>query len=126
MLNDLILVGRLTREITVFTTDTGKKVGTLSLAVPRSFRNMDGVYETDFISCTLWEEKAKIASTYCHVGDIVGVKGRLQSKTMETEIGRRTLLEVVAERVTFLSSNQKKQENVSVSDKEDVSEVEKP
>ena len=55
MLNSLILVGRLTKEIYIKETETGKKVGTLSLAIPRSFKNMNGVYETDFINCTLWE-----------------------------------------------------------------------
>ena len=62
MLNDLILVGRLTKEIEIRSTDSGKKVGTLFLAVPRSFKNMEGVYETDFIPCTIWEEKAKTSA----------------------------------------------------------------
>ena len=113
MLNSIILVGRLTREIVVNETESGKKIGTLTLAVPRSFKNMDGIYETDFIPCTVWEEKAKIASDYCHTGDIIGVKGRLQSRSVETSDGKRNLLEVVAERLTFLSSNSKEKRNVN-------------
>ncbi len=65
---------------------------------------MDGLYETDFIPCILWEEKASLAKDYCHTGDIVGIKGRLQSRIVETEQGKRNQLEVVAERLTFLSS----------------------
>ena len=104
MLNELVLVGRLANEIRINKTETGKKIGNLTLAVPRSFKNMDGLYETDFVSCILWDEKAAIAKEYCHTGDIVGIKGRLQSRVIETEAGRRSQLEVVAERLTFLSS----------------------
>ena len=114
MLNSLILVGRLTKAIDIKETESGKKVGTLSLAVPRSFKNMDGVYETDFINCTLWEEKAKLTKEYCTVGDIVGVKGRLQSNIIKTDEGSRYFLEVVADKVTFLSN--KKKENVKNTD----------
>lgn len=76
MLNEIILVGRLTNNIVVNTTDKGKKIGNLTLAVPRSFKNMDGLYETDFIPCLLWEEKATLAKDYCHTGDIVGNKSK--------------------------------------------------
>lgn len=115
MLNSLILVGRLTKDIEIRETESGKKVGTLSLAIPRSFKNMDGVYETDFVNCTLWEEKAKLTKEYCQVGDIVGIRGRLQSNIIKTEEGSRYFLEVVADKVTFLSN--KKKENVKNNDK---------
>ena len=114
MLNEIILVGRLTNNIVVNTTDKGKKIGNLTLAVPRSFKNMDGLYETDFIPCLLWEEIATLAKDYCHSGDIVGIIGRLQSRIVETEQGKRNQLEVVAERLTFLSS--KKVSNVKKTD----------
>ena len=107
MLNSLILVGRLTKEIDIKETESGKKVGTLSLAIPRSFKNMNGVYETDFVNCTLWEEKAKLTKEYCKVGDIVGIRGRLQSNIIKTEEGNRYFLEVVADKVTFLSNKSK-------------------
>ena len=105
MLNSLILVGRLTKDIEIRETESGKKVGTLSLAIPRSFKNMDGVYETDFVNCTLWEEKAKITKEYCKTGDIVGIRGRLQSNVTKTDDGSRYALEVVADKVTFLGKN---------------------
>ena len=114
MLNELVLVGRLANEIRINKTETGKKIGNLTLAVPRSFKNMDGLYETDFIPCILWEEKASLAKDYCHTGDIVGIKGRLQSRIVETEQGKRNQLEVVTERLTFLSS--KKVSNVKEND----------
>ncbi len=107
MLNSLILVGRLTKEIDIKETENGKKVGTISLAIPRSFKNMDGIYETDFINCTLWEEKAKIAKEYCKVGDIIGIRGRLQSNIIKFDEGSKYFLEVVAEKITFLSNKKK-------------------
>ena len=107
MLNSLILVGRLTKDIELKQTETGKTVATVSLAVPRSFKNSDGVYETDFINCTLWEEKAKLTKEYCKVGDIVGIRGRIQSNITKTDDGSRYALEVVADKVTFLSNKKK-------------------
>lgn len=49
----------------------------MTLAIPRSFKNMDGEYETDFINCKLWDTVAKNSSEHCKKGDIVGVKGRM-------------------------------------------------
>mgnify|MGYP002802410283 FL=1 len=107
MLNDLILVGRLTRDIEVYKTESGRQLGRISLAVARSFKNIEGTYDTDFIPCLVWEEKARIASTYCHKGDIIGIRGRLQSRVIETDEGKRNLIEVIAERISFLSSHGK-------------------
>lgn len=114
MLNNLILVGRLTREIQIYQTANGRKLGTICLAIPRSFKNVEGMYETDFIHCILWEEKAKLAADYCHKGDIVGVRGRLQSRVITTSEGKRHILEVVAERLTFLSSTKPEMSQVVV------------
>ena len=55
MLNQIILVGRLTRDVQLKKTDNGKKVAVISLAIPRSFKNMDGLYDTDFVDCILWD-----------------------------------------------------------------------
>lgn len=111
MLNQIILVGRLTRNITVNKAENGVKVATISIAVPRSFKNMEGVYDTDFIDCTAFDSIAENTSEYCNKGDIVGVKGRIQSKTEEDSEGKKkTVLEVIAEKITFLSSKPKEAE----------------
>ena len=65
MLNQIILVGRLTRDITVHKSDKGNKVATISLAIPRSFKNSDGVYDTDFIDCVAFDNIADNTSEYC-------------------------------------------------------------
>ncbi len=107
MLNQIVLVGRLVRTPELRETESSKKVTTITLAVPRSFKNINGEYETDFIDCVLWENVAMNTSEYCKKGDIIGVKGRIQSRTIEKEDGKKYLTEVIAEKVTFLSSKNK-------------------
>ena len=89
-------------------TETGKKVTNVTLAVPRSFKNSEGQYETDFISCVLWKGIAENTVEYCKKGDLVGIKGRIQSRNIEIdEETKKQVVEVVAEKVTFLSSRNK-------------------
>ena len=110
MLNQIILVGRLVKSPEVIETESGKKMSYITLAIPRSFKNDDGEYDTDFIDCVLWEAVAENTSEYCKQGDIVGVKGRVQSRMVEDEDGNNyKKMEVVAEKITFLSS--KKEED---------------
>lgn len=104
MLNQIILVGRLTHDITVNKSDNGVKVATISLAIPRSFKNTDGVYDTDFINCIAFENIAENTSEYCNKGDIVGVKGRVQSRVIEKDDKKETVMEIICEKITFLSS----------------------
>lgn len=110
MLNQIILVGRLTRELEVKEKEE-KKISTLSLAIPRSFKNADGEYDTDFVDCILYDIIAKNTAEYCRKGDIVVVKGRIQSKTIENEDGtKQNKMEIIAEKVTFLSSKKSEEE----------------
>ena len=109
MLNQVILVGRLTKDIEVVESENGKKYAQMNLAIPRSFKNADGVYDTDFINAVAFESIAQNTSEYCKKGDIVGVKGRLQSNSFEKEDGSMEYkMDIVAEKVTFLSSNKEK------------------
>lgn len=84
--------------------EKGVKVATISIAIPRSFKNMEGGYDTDFIDCVAFDSIAENTSEYCSKGDIVGVKGRVQSRTVEKEGKTEYLMEIIAEKVTFLSS----------------------
>ena len=104
MLNQVVLVGRLTRDISANKSDKGSKVATITLAVPRSFKNMEGNYDTDFIDCVAFDLIAENTKEYCSKGDIIGVKGRIQSKLVEKEGKKENVLELIAEKVTFLSS----------------------
>ena len=104
MLNQTVIVGRIVRDLEVHETENGLKVAQLTLAVPRSFKNMDGEYETDYIPCTLWQYVAENTAEYCKKGDLVGIKGRIQTSNYDDKDGnKKYVTEVVAEKVTFLS-----------------------
>ena len=105
MLNQVVLVGRLTKDVETKELEDGKKVSNVTLAIPRAYKNADGVYETDFVECVLWNAIAENTAEYCKKGDIVGIKGRLQVSSYEDDEGSKKYnTEVVAEKVTFLSS----------------------
>ena len=114
MLNQVVLVGRLTKDPEVVTTESGKKVSTITLAVQRTFKNSEGLYETDFIKCSLWKNIAENTANYCQKGDLVGIKGRVQTREIETENGKHSEMELVAEKVTFLSSSREKEKSDQV------------
>lgn len=107
LLNQVVLVGRLCRKPELRDTDSGKKKTYITLAVPRSFKNVNGEYETDFFDCVLWDNVATSTVEYCTKGDIVGVKGRLQSRVVEEDSIKKTQTSIVAEKVTFLTSKSK-------------------
>ena len=110
MLNQIVLVGRLTRNIKINKSENGKKIANISLAIPRSFKNIEGTYDTDFIDCVAFENIAENTASYCSKGDIVGVKGRVQSRVVEKDGKKEYLMDIVAEKVTFLSSRKKEEE----------------
>ena len=107
MLNQAVLVGRIVREPELKKIDSGKVVSNITLAVPRSFKNPSGEYDTDFISCVLWKGVAESTATYCKKGDLVGVKGRIQTRNYEINNEKRQAVEVIAEKITFLSGKHK-------------------
>lgn len=110
MLNQIVLVGRLTKDVQVNKSEKGKHVASLTLAIPRSFKNMDGNYDTDFIECTMFDNIAQNTSEYCKKGDILGVKGRVQSRLVEKDNEKRNVIEIIAEKVTFLTSRKDEKE----------------
>lgn len=102
MLNQTVLVGRLVQDPEIKELENDKKVCNITLAVNRSYKNADGEYETDFIPVTLWQGIAENTCEYCKKGELVGVRGKLQA--------REGKVEVVAEKVTFLSSRKENEE----------------
>lgn len=103
MLNQVIILGRLMARPIVEYNQNGRKVSEITLAVPRSFKNDEGLYDTDFIKCILWNGIAENTAEYCEKGDLIVVKGRLQCLSGNE-------LQVVAEKITFLASNKTKEE----------------
>jgi single-strand DNA-binding protein len=122
MLNQVVLVGRIVKTPELRVTETGKKTATVTLAVPRNYKNMNGEYDTDFLDCTLWTNIAENTTEYCQTGDMVGVKGRIQTRVIQNEDGsKKKKTEIVAEKVTFLAQSPNKKEQ----SKEEIKETKK-
>ena len=97
MINTVILTGRLVSDPELIENlETGKKGCIITVAVNRQYKNLEGIYETDFIKCVIWNPMADNVKEYCLKGDLIGIKGRLECLNEE--------LKVVAEKITFLAS----------------------
>lgn len=104
-MNNLVsLVGRLVSTPELKETEEGKKVTYITLAVPRSFKNEEGIYETDFIDCILWHGIAESTVEYCRRGDLIGIRGRIQTTDVERDDFKYKKTEIVAEKVSFLAT----------------------
>ena len=100
-MNNLVyLIGRLTDNPEIKTTTEGKSQLIINVEVPRTFKNEEGIYEVDIIECTLWNNIANNVSEYCKKGDLVGIKGRVQTRTNN----EKRIIEIITEKVSFLSS----------------------
>ncbi len=108
MLNQLIIIGRLTHDPETKILEDGRKVSDITLAVQRTFKNMDGNYDTDFIKVTVWEGLATAIEPYCKKGVMIAVKARVQTWKYDLPDDRKlNMLEVIAERISYLSSSSK-------------------
>lgn len=102
-MNNVSLIGRLTKDPDLRYTSSGMAVATFSLAVQRSFRNKDGEYEADFINCVCWNKSGETLANHVKKGQRIGVTGRIQTRNYENEQGNRVYVtEVVVEGFTFL------------------------
>lgn len=127
MVNQLVLVGRLVKDPELELTESGKKISVITLAVPRSYKNTNGEYETDFLDCTLWTGVAESTSEYCKTGDILGVKGRLQTRIIERDDGSKyKKMEIVAEKVSFLASAKNAKNEPAIENEDNDNTKEKP
>ena len=96
MLNQVVLFGRITKDIELKGKDDETKIANISIAVPRNFKNQDGEYETDFINVIAWNSVAENTKEFCKTGDLIGIRGRIQTYN--------NAIQIIAERVTFLQS----------------------
>lgn len=106
MLNQIILVGRLTKDPTLKELEDGRSATTITLAVQRSFKNPETLeYDTDFIDITLWQGIAESTAQYCKKGSTVGIKGRAVAKKIKLESGAtRNIVDIIAEKISFINS----------------------
>ena len=126
MLNQVILVGRLVKTPELFETENGRKGSFITLAVGRNYKNQDGEYETDFLDCALWTNIAENTAEYCKTGDVIGVRGRLQSRIIENDDGTKyKKIEIIADKVSFLSSSKNTHDEGDTVKEENIDDVKK-
>lgn len=103
MINRAVVCGRLVRDPELRRTQNGTPVTSFTLAVNRTFKNADGQQEADFLNCVAWNKTAEIVDQYCSKGNLVGVEGRLQSRSYQDNQGNnRTVVEIIADQVQFM------------------------
>lgn len=105
MLNNVVLVGRLTREAELRYTPSNVAVATFTLAVNRTFKSENGEREADFINCVMWRKQAENLANWAKKGALIGITGRIQTRTYDNQQGQRVYVtEVVAENFQLLES----------------------
>ena len=105
MINNAVLVGRVTKDIELKQTQANKLVTQFVLAVNRQFKNANGERDADFINIVAWGKTAELLAQYTHKGSQIGVVGRIQTRNYENQQGQRVYVtEVVAESMTLLDS----------------------
>ena len=110
MLNSVSLTGRLTRDVDLRYTQSGTAVGSFTLAVDRQFRSSNGERETDFISCVIWRKSAENFANFTKKGSLVGVDGRIQTRTYDNAQGQKVFVtEVIVDNFALLESRQASQ-----------------
>lgn len=103
MINNVVLVGRLTKDPDLRYTANGAAVASFSLAVNRNFTNQSGEREADFINCVIWRKPAETLANYARKGTLIGVTGRIQTRNYENQEGKRVYVtEVAAENFQLL------------------------
>lgn len=105
MINRVVLIGRLTRDVELRYTTNGAAVASFSLAVNRQFTNANGERDTDFINAVIWRKAAENFANFTSKGSLVGIEGRLQTRNYENQQGQRVYVtEVVVENFSLLES----------------------
>jgi len=104
MINNVVLVGRLTKDPELKRTQSNISYVRFTLAVNRNFTNQSGETEADFISCVVWRNQAENLARFMRKGSQIGVQGRIQTGSYEAEDGIRYTTDVIAESIQFLES----------------------
>ncbi|RHF37689.1 single-stranded DNA-binding protein [Streptococcus lutetiensis] len=105
MINNVVLVGRMTRDAELRYTPSNQAVATFTLAVNRNFKNQNGEREADFINCVIWRQQAENLANWAKKGTLVGVTGRIQTRNYENQQGQRVYVtEIVADNFQILES----------------------
>ena len=105
MINNVVLVGRMTRDAELRYTPQNQAVATFTLAVNRNFKNQSGEREADFINCVIWNQQAENLANWAKKGALIGITGRIQTRNYDNQQGQRVYVtEVVADNFQLLES----------------------
>ena len=109
MINNVTLVGRMTRDAELRYTPQNQAVATFTLAVNRNFKNTNGDREADFINCVIWRQQAENLANWAKKGALIGITGRIQTRSYQNQQGQRVYVtEVVAEQFQLLESQKER------------------
>ncbi|MGM0237461.1 single-stranded DNA-binding protein [Enterococcus sp. AZ103] len=115
MINNVVLIGRLTKEPDLRYTSSGQAVATFTLAVNRNFTNQSGNRDADFINCVIWRKAAENFANFAKKGSLVGITGRIQTRNYENQQGQKVYVtEVIIDSFQMLetrSANDQRQNN---------------
>ncbi|MCC9684182.1 single-stranded DNA-binding protein [Streptococcus agalactiae] len=114
MINNVVLVGRLTKDAELRYTPSNVAVATFTLAVNRNRKNESGEREADFINCVIWRQAAENLANWAKKGSLIGVTGRIQTRNYENQQGQRVYVtEVIAEQFQMLESRNHQEQGSS-------------
>ena len=110
MINNVTLVGRLTKDVELKYTPSNVANVSFTLAVNRTFKNANGEREADFINCVIWRQASENFANWAKKGALIGITGRIQTRNYENQQGQRVYItEVVAENFQMLESRNQQQ-----------------
>lgn len=105
MINNVVLVGRMTKDAELRYTPSNQAVATFTLAVNRNFKNQNGEREADFINVVIWRQQAENLANWAKKGALIGITGRIATRSYDNQQGQRVYVtEVVAENFQLLES----------------------
>ena len=111
MLNNVVLVGRMTKDAELRYTPQNQAIATFTLAVNRNFKNANGEREADFINCVIWRQQAENLANWAKKGVLIGITGRIQTRSYENQQGQRVYVtEVIADNFQLLESRNQSQD----------------
>lgn len=107
-MNQVTLVGRITKDPILRKVARGREQTNFVLAVNRNFKNMQGEVDADFILCSIWGKLAENTAKHCGKGSLIGITGRIQSRSYEREDQSRVYVtEVIGDQIRFLSTKRR-------------------
>lgn len=111
MINNVTLTGRLTKDINLKYTQSGKAIGSFTLAVNRNYKDANGNKQVDFIRCLAWGKVGELLDQYCGKGSLIGIVGQIQTRSYENDQNQKVYLtEVNVRELTFLETRKESQE----------------